>query len=110
MSPSMRTRPVASVNGSRCSPAHMKIGINMNTGIDKQARFLGLQQAPAPMPTLELWNLLGDFPGHCKGSTVTRSTLDRLGIQPDQEEAARATQAWHDWNNSGVNDDHTLPL
>jgi hypothetical protein len=45
--------------------------------------FRGLQELPASRGGghWELWNLTEDIPGHPKGSTMTRQTLERMGYQ-----------------------------
>lgn len=43
-------------------------------------KFLGMQERAGGKPPLELWNLTTDLPGHPKGSTLTRATLEKLGL------------------------------
>jgi hypothetical protein len=35
---------------------------------------------------MDLFNLLLDLPGYCKGSTVSRQTLERLGVWVEGKE------------------------
>ena len=41
---------------------------------------VGIQRCQGLMPDFELYNLLEDFPGHPKNSTVSQATLEELGI------------------------------
>jgi len=44
-----------------------------------QARYEGIQRVPEYAFELELWTLEESIPGHPKGSTVSRTTLERAG-------------------------------
>ena len=48
------------------------------------ATYIGTQTWPAgtPYPSLPLYNLLVDIPGHPVGSTVSLQTLNKAGYQP----------------------------
>lgn len=46
----------------------------------KKYQLVGIQRCEGLMPDFELFDLLEDFPGHPKGSTVTQGTLEKLGI------------------------------
>ena len=48
------------------------------------AQYIGTQEWPAPCryPSLPLYNLLVDIPGHPVGSTVSLYTLWREGYHP----------------------------
>ena len=52
------------------------------------AKYIGTQHWPAgsSYPSLPLYNLLVDIPGHPVGSTVSLQTLNRAGYQPVESE------------------------
>ena len=52
------------------------------------ATYIGTQHWPAGSnyPSLPLYNLLVDIPGHPVGSTVSLQTLQRAGYQPVSQE------------------------
>ena len=52
------------------------------------ATYIGTQHWPAGsrFPSLPLYNLLVDIPGHPVGSTVSLQTLQRAGYQPVESE------------------------
>lgn len=53
------------------------------------ATFLGNQEMPGGRPPVELWNLTEDIPGHTKGSTVSRQSLEKAGYEfPERTTAA----------------------
>lgn len=43
------------------------------------AFYIGMQSGYGNMPSFELWNLLIDIPGHPKGSTLRRQTIEKAG-------------------------------
>ena len=49
-----------------------------------KAKYVGVQTWPSPCryPSLILYNLLEEIPGHPKGSTVSLQTLNKEGYQP----------------------------
>lgn len=49
-----------------------------------KAKYVGVQTWPSPCryPSLLLYNLLMDIPGHPAGSTVSLQTLMREGFHP----------------------------
>ena len=53
------------------------------------AKYIGTQHWPtgSSYPSLPLYNLLVDIPGHPVGSTVSLQTLNRAGYQPVESEA-----------------------
>lgn len=53
-----------------------------------QATYIGTQEWPAGsrLPSLPLYNLLVDIPGHPEGSTVSLYTLWREGYHPVEKE------------------------
>lgn len=54
--------------------------------------FLGIQEAPAPMKPMELYNLTEAIPGHPKGSTMGRAQLEKMGYVIPEAEANKAVQ------------------
>lgn len=50
-------------------------------------RYLGLQRGiPGKVPDQALFNLTEDIPGHPKGSTVSRETLEKAGYEVPEAE------------------------
>lgn len=45
-----------------------------------RATFCGIQPGFRHLPAIELWNLVDDIPGHPAGSTVSRRTIEAVGI------------------------------
>jgi hypothetical protein len=45
-----------------------------------RAYFIGVQEGFMHLPSIELWNLLDDIPGHPAGSTVSRRTIEAVGV------------------------------
>lgn len=52
----------------------------MKTEKKKLYEWVGIQRCQGLMEDFNLYNLLADFPGHPKGSTVSEETLQKLGI------------------------------
>lgn len=56
--------------------------------VNIKAKYIGTQHWPTGSrhPSLPLYNLLVDIPGHPVGSTVSLQTLQRAGYQPISQE------------------------
>ncbi|MBE7538476.1 MAG: hypothetical protein HS122_08695 [Opitutaceae bacterium] len=44
------------------------------------AVFHGIQDGFGVFPSIELWNLTANIPGHPEGSTISRQTLEKHGF------------------------------
>lgn len=65
------------------------------------ARFAGFQERPGGKPPLELYHLTRDIPGHPRGSTVARETIERAGFTLPPR---RNLPSWLDTPGAGITD------